>query len=208
MKISTYKLEQSIVKALNSKVNEIFKAAVPGIVADTKLYVEAAIKRSSEYNSMINGQLRAELGFINGGLINSVISHIVDTVDVEFDGFKITLNKATGRMYIKIIAPSIEELISLPSASYLSKGNLVDWLHWLLNMGDRIIIRDYKINYDLTQEEVDRSRSGEALMVVGKGWKVPAQYSGTPRDNFITRALSAAEINIPEIVKKRVYEKT
>ena len=57
-------------------------------------------------------------------------------------------------------------------------------MDWLLNQGDRIIVVNYSYNPQLG---IGRSRLGN--MVESGSFRVPPQFSGTPDDNFITRAL-------------------
>ena len=43
-------------------------------------------------------------------------------------------------------------------------------------------------------------------MVQGKGkkWRVPPEFSGTPRNNFVTRALDSIEDDIVKLMERKL----
>ena len=50
------------------------------------------------------------------------------------------------------------------------------------------------------------SRTGQAIMIPTKSgsWRVPASYIGTIENNWITRALSSIEDDIPNVLGKYI----
>jgi hypothetical protein len=83
-------------------------------------------------------------------------------------------------------------------------GNIIPWVDWLLLEGDSFIISDY------TFSASNRGRSGFGIMVedVGKAWRVPALYSGTLKNNWVTRTLKlyGDEIanHIGDVIEKEI----
>jgi hypothetical protein len=65
------------------------------------------------------------------------------------------------------------------------KGEVLEWLRWLLTFGDRIIISEYQIHLIS-----GKGRSGRGIMVAddASAWRVPPRFSGTIRNNWLTRA--------------------
>jgi hypothetical protein len=63
-------------------------------------------------------------------------------------------------------------------------------LEWLLLEGNKTIIK----NQQVIVRPSKFSRTGMALMQESnKSWKVPSQYAGTIRNNWITRAIDDNE---------------
>lgn len=102
-------------------------------------------------------------------------------------------------MSILIIPADFDDILALPEASYFTdKQQLIPWLQWLIIEGDKVIVRDY----DFSVRNNRFSRTGLGIMVEGAGrrWKVPAEFSGTVQNNFITRALRDADREIEDII--------
>ena len=60
----------------------------------------------------------------------------------------------------------------------------MDWLDWLINRGDEIIVSQFGF-----ESAGGKGRSGGGKMKKGGSWRISPQYAGTVDDNFITRAL-------------------
>ena len=128
------------------------------------------------------------------------------SLDLHFSLFDKRFN---GKLSIGIQPLDFNNLLNLGGATILTeKGKQLDWLDWLLRSGNRIIIRDYDIEYG---NYGGRSRSGkDAIMVKKSGnaaWRMPAQYSGVDNDNFITRAFEGKESDISQIISKQIKSK-
>ncbi len=95
-------------------------------------------------------------------------------------------------------------LTNLPTASYRSNQNIVEWLSWLLFSGTEVVVSDYYVRYTGSV----RSRTGDAIMVPsGKSranFKIRATYAGTDSDNWITRAAAKAIPKIQRILEGAV----
>ena len=79
----------------------------------------------------------------------------------------------------------------------LEKGGSLPWLDWLINLGDSVIIADFGVTYG------PFGRSGQARMSVKKRpFKVDTAFSGTPEDNFITRALDKRASEIESAIRR------
>jgi len=68
----------------------------------------------------------------------------------------------------------------------LARGYTLPWLEWLLLEGNKILVPNHSVVIGPNRG----SRTGYAVMREGRGsWKVPSEFSGTFRDNWITRAI-------------------
>ena len=68
--------------------------------------------------------------------------------------------------------------------------------------GNDPIIMEHRILF----KQTPFSRTGQAIMIPTKSgaWRVPASYIGTIENNWITRALSSIEDQIPNILSKHI----
>jgi hypothetical protein len=87
----------------------------------------------------------------------------------------------------------------------------LEWLDWLLTYGGKIIIHGHEVDFDLTNEERQKSRTGLALMrrglTVDDGvWRVPSQFRGTANDNFIIRSFKDVGPKIGKMIDSAVGE--
>lgn len=64
----------------------------------------------------------------------------------------------------------------------------IPWLHWLLIAGDQVQINDYHIKFG--SYDLNRSRSGKAIMVVNGHYVLPTFFGPYGKDNnFVCRAM-------------------
>ena len=80
------------------------------------------------------------------------------------------------------------------------KGTAIPWFEWLTTLGDAVIVREY----DVESGFPSKSRTGDKIMVRGKGWRVPPAYSGTETNNFVTRATDSILPELSEFISKTV----
>ena len=155
-----------------------------------------------------SGTLNAEVGLPAGqasSAADAIVEAVLESLDVTFKRFDTNLS---GGLSIGIQPEDFQNILGIGQATIITeKGQKLDWLQWLLESGNRIIIRDYDIAYGSYGR---RSRSGQGSIMVktGKGgWKMPSQYAGTIEDNFVTRAFEGREEDIARIISKRVKSK-
>lgn len=177
-------IEREIIALLQERFIEV-KAQVKLPIEDRiRDVVITAIKNEPEYYSLLSGRLLGEFGLTDPtSKLDAILAQLSKQILVSFD--KNTLK-------VQAIHADLKDILALPEALQLTnKGVQLDWLDWLLVKGDRVIIREYIVEPALGR----KSRTGLAIMVKEKRgkWKVPSQYSGTIRKNWITRALD----NIP-----------
>lgn len=182
--------------ACRKMVGKAITKAIPEIKTKISQFIEIAIKSSPEYEAMINGKLKAELGFINGhSMVDPIIKAVSENVVIDFD--------SVSTLTVRFIQEDHADILGLPTASYMSNEYEINWLEWLLTRGYDIIIADYKIKYGIT----DRSRSKMAIMIAGGVWQVPSEYAGFIGYNFLTRAFDNSEHIVHSIIKDAILKR-
>jgi hypothetical protein len=185
-------LERRIKSSINYKIDKVAKLTKSRSQAKIEEVIRLAILNCQEVQSLNGEQLQFELGVTSDKVRNTVhfiIKRLIETMVIDIRPFSIFGNVMRGSITLKIF-PNIlvDELINFPDASFItSKTSNIEWLKWLLTLGDKIIVRQYFV--DLVNST--NSRTGGAVMRKSKkmSWRVPPQFSGVQNNNFITRAL-------------------
>lgn len=194
-------LEKKIVEALSRLANKALVNVQPKILNNVRASIREAIEASPEYDSILNGELRQHFGLIApGNVLDNIIEALVN--DVEVTQKLGTGSNVVGGLTYTVAKPGFASALNASGASYISKGNQVNWLQWLLEKGTEPAVREYHIF--ISEKFEERSRAGYALMIEGGEWNVPAQYSGTPTDNWFTRALSGLDKYILKITEREM----
>jgi hypothetical protein len=210
LKDSADAIEQRILRLFRDHVNRAFKQSVPAVKKRLQAACDGIIADAPEYQSLINGELMAELGLANPQeKLNAVVGRVKQSIEVAAVPVQIRGSSLIGGMSGYMVREDFEDVLALAEASYVSQpsGERIEWLDWLLKGGDQILVFSHQITYDLSSDQKARSRSGEALMIPGgAGWRVPAEFSGNQQSNFLTRAFDGAEVErlITDIVVSEV----
>jgi hypothetical protein len=192
----------AIADHLNSKLPIIAKK----IESEVRTLVRRNLGDSHEFQSIISGILRHEFGFPAGqetisadGIANLVANNIY----VSHTKLIGNARGISGGLTIYGVLSDYSNLLNSSFAEILTdKGERLKWLEWLLLEGNRVIIQDYKFQGG----KYPQSRSGNGIMISGTNrfWKVPAQFSGTASDNWITRVLEDSLSEMQKITKNIV----
>jgi len=174
-----------------SKVRNLFKEEIKNSLVQDKTYQQLLD---------FDDTLFFDIGLSNMG---SVRENIVEFVSKSFSLRKLAARKNDfGGISIVILKDGIQPLLSLPYASYTSKGGKVDWLEWLLTAGTSEVVANYRVLYGPFGMY---SRTGEAIMVPSKsGFRFNSEHAGTIDDNWITRSLSRIESKIQNMFENIV----
>jgi hypothetical protein len=154
-------------------------------------FVERCVAEQPEIDSLKaggQGSLAAQFGIPAGqesSVTDSIVAAIVAATKVNITRFNRQLQ---GKIEISFQPADFANLLALPGGSVNTNlGVKLDWLHWLLQEGNRVII----VGYEYVSNNNGRSRGG--VMRTGESWRVPTQFAGTLEDNFITRAFANRE---------------
>jgi len=184
---SNAQIEKLVLAELQQHFTSVWLRASFAIERRIKEVYIAAIKSQPEYDSLLRGRLRGEFG------LTDVTGKLNEILDVWSKNIKMQYFKKTFK--IQAIDADFGNVLGLAAASQATeKGKSLAWLEWLLLRGDEVIIREYTVAFNVHEDS--NSRTGMATMTRSKSgkWSVPAQYSGTAQNNWITRAIDS----IPE----------
>jgi hypothetical protein len=175
-------IETKMLAAMQKHVNYRFQLAQPIIISRLKYQVAEWIMDTDEVQSLLDGQLRADFGIPSPSTsVTNIVESITRTVTVVFKPVSKTL---TGQVLTVAVQPrSLANVLGLGETIITKKGAKLDWLEWLLVRGDDIIVADYHVEYG------PFGRTGEAHMILPGLFRVDPAFSGTSKDNFVTRAL-------------------
>jgi hypothetical protein len=182
-------------KQINAEIKRMIRAIIvsasPSIQVKVGDILEDAIRSSPEYISLLGGKLYHELGVLNA---QSAFSEIIAVIKKNIEVRYINTPGALGGISISYIRKNNDDVLSIPSAKFISEGGFaVEWLNWLLTKGDSIILIQYHYRGIVTP----KSRTGQGLMIKGGQWRVPPEFSGTKDNNFLTRSCSS-----PDVIQK------
>tara|TARA_Y100001934_G_scaffold275594_1_gene370391 strand:- start:2117 stop:2773 length:657 start_codon:yes stop_codon:yes gene_type:complete len=182
------KVKKDILMAIQKHMKKNFNKSTDKIKMEVKNQVYNAILQSSTMDSLQSGNLREEFGLesVNPDGIASAVSNIVK---LKVESPRISGDKIVAKFTIEA-APSDLQTVTSGSEDGLQeteKGQSLPWLKWLLTLGDAVIIRSFEVKAGFPK----RSRTGDKIMVKGRGWRVPPEHSGSEDNNFITRAIDS-----------------
>ena len=128
--------------------------------------------------------------------ISSIKSAVENAISIKFIRYN---QKLRGGLEINFQPSNFSNLLGLSQGHVIYRGGDLHWLDWLLKRGDNVIVVNYQYN-----PQSGFGRSGLGNMVMGGSFRVPPQFSGVDRDNFITRALigSDQENQISQVIQR------
>lgn len=190
--------------ALVKDINDSIRNSIPRITKKIQDSIAQSLLSQPEMVGLLDysaGGLAAQLGlYPSQG--NSAVSAIVQTVsgDVKhsFSGFN---SQFKGSLTFYIAHEAVNKLLSLPVGHVVYGRGDLHWLEWMLERGDSILISNYTYN-----PRTGLGRSGGGNMVVGGSFRIPPEYSGTPENNFISRALYSEDFQntIQKIIESNI----
>lgn len=200
-------IEKAILNALLPEASAFMNKASNYIQNNLYVIIKESIVSQPEYDSLVNGQLRLELGVPDAALrIEDLINVWINNAVVEYKVPKISNNRIKSSLTIKMIKANFSDVLSLNLANVERSivGASVPWLQWLLLDGTAIVVD----NYEVYIGPHNRSRTGYAIMKASEdaGWSVPSEYAGTISDNWITRAIEASKANIQKLLEKALSQ--
>jgi hypothetical protein len=184
-------LEGALLKAVCDAVTLLLQKAAPAVEQGFAAASRRLLRESPEYLSMRGGRLQGELGLATLGSLEAVVEAVSAGIIAEVVPCvpAPSLNGISGGMVVRLLSSGMEGLLTLPAGSFRSKHHTVDWLRWLLTSGSEVVVA----GYEFAGGSFPTSRTGLGIMRYGQGWRVPPEYAGTYRDNWLSRALSGLE---------------
>ena len=189
-------INRALVQQLNQRITKNEKKAIQQIRGLIPSWITTSPEIESLQQEGIQNSLNAQFGLYSGQAAtatSAIISAISDSIQVDI---KKVQDNFRGSIKFSLQPSSFANLLSIPEGTVIPDvGGRLHWMDWLLNLGSSIIVAGY--NY---VPEIG-GRSGGGTMNAGFGWRVPPRFSGTPDDNFITRALSNRDKELAPILQ-------
>lgn len=208
---NTKRFEAQVIQKIQQEINTTISKNLKHVKSELQLAVRGALLLSPEVQSLLSGgKLQAEFGLEDGrDAITQIIDFWVSNIVVKSSRVttgRLSFNQGRKRVFrsnlsISMIKADYHDVISLPAANiFTDKGVTLPWLEWLLKFGDKYIVRDYEIKYNVSSNT--NSRSGIAIMVPApkRSWRVPPEFAGTQNNNFVTRAIDSIDTKIEDIL--------
>lgn len=189
-------IQKRLLKALLPDVRKYMNKVITNLKNKLPNIINDAIKAAPEYASILTGKLRAEFGIADPGpKLAGLLDIWSKNIDIQYQNPQISSNQIKSNFSISMIRIDFSDVLYSDFAQVIDneRGYSLPWLQWLLLEGNKTLVKNYQVVFGPNP----RSRSGYALMTPSKkSWKVPSEYSGTQTNNWITRAIDAAQNDI------------
>lgn len=196
-------ITQNINSGLAEELNKRITSSSGKIISRCRPIVHEWIMSSPEVQSLSSSDPNSLAGLLGIPVIEqasikqTIAKAVAMSTEVNVRKFNKSLND--GGITVNFQPDSFVNLLGLPEGRVIDTGLNLHWMRWLLELGDTTIVTQY--SYD---PSTGRGRSGHGTMSIGSGFRIPPQFSGTSKNNFITRALSGSKqvAQIEKILKE------
>lgn len=174
--------------ALAAKLSRALDKAAPAIQTRLGLVAAAAVQAAPEYESLLSGELRGQLGVVDAApVVARVVRNIAAGARVTSLGVRRQGLGLAGGLRIGFLKGDYSDVLSADGAEFVSEGGYtVPWLRWLTLAGDEVLVADH--HFEAGHQ--GRSRTGQGIMLKAGTWRVPPEFAGTAEDNWILRAMT------------------
>lgn len=204
---SNKQISSLILNALISDIQKTIDRSIPKITNELKILIKEALKQEPEYQSLVNGKLKAEFGIPKSENVDLVVEALGNTLEIKQSQIKISSRGIEGGFSIFMLkSDDMSGLIYTDIASSIDEsGYSIPWLEWLLLKNNQILVKNYSVKYTNSS----RSRSGMALMFPSnENWRVPPEFSGSQKNNWTTRAIDRIESKVYNTIKQSIENST
>ena len=198
MKINRRQAERQILDALMKEASKRISRNRHRVERDLERVLQGWVYNSPAVVSLeaeVFGSLKAAFG-----LTTELASQAATELSTAI-GKCLSVNVTNTQKLISVefnfVRNDFRDLLALSSASFVTeKGTKLEWLDWLLNAGDTVVVAGwhYKAQSD--------GRSGLGIMQSGKSFRVPPEFSGTPLNNFIQKLFDGRDKELSVILGK------
>jgi hypothetical protein len=198
---SNSSVQKKILQSLAVELRGVFTKASEKIKKQLQTMVKEAIESQGEYQSLLRGELKDELGIPNpASRVNAIVDAWINNVEVNTRPVSVSGSGLKGGIFIGMIKQDYSDVLGMDQATIVDQktGSVIPWLYWLLLGGGDILVRDYTIKIGPSK----RSRTGNAVMVKSpKNWRMPAKYVGVADNNWVYRAISGLDSKIENMMQ-------
>jgi hypothetical protein len=177
-------------RGLASAFNQTIRQNVPALRTRVRSIIAGALYNSHEIASLSGGTLMADFG-LTSDPSQSIVSSIVSSMNITTRPTTSSSSTIRGGFTLTMQPSDYSNILSLPVSQQVIDGGSIPWLEWLLTLGDAVIIANFGVEYG------PFGRTGRAHMLESaKPFKVNSSFSGTPNNNFVTRAIQTVSQQI------------
>lgn len=209
--VNPAQLQAGIRLEISKKVRKSYAQTEVSIGDTARGMVRRHLLASGAVQSLLSGKLQSDFGLDSAGAnrtVNQIIEYISNNIMVSFVSTPKSDSVAT--FTLDLLPMGVRGLAALPAGQYTSTGKFgggdVSWLTWLLTKGTQVVIGDFYVFDD----PKGSSRAGSVMQKTGKnhpeGFRVDPGFSGTERDNFVTRALAPIIPKIRNTIFQKIKE--
>ena len=201
---STSQLATAALTALLPEVKAYFNKAVGSLSSQIGDIIVQKIKEQKEYVSLVGGELRIQFGLPDAdSRIEQILQSIKSGQSLQLIQPAINGNKIVGKFKLEMVKSDFSDLLSVGAASLTTeKGTELPWLEWLLLQGDTVIITDYY--FAIGPYATSRTGGGIMKGSTGSVWRVPPEFAGNIKNNWITRAIDSAGTEIQNLLQTSI----
>lgn len=196
------KIEKDILLAVTRHLNSRLVNLSKLVGQQAQILIAKELEASPTTASLIGGQLRAEFGVVDADSeLKQIYKAIASSVKVTLTHARRQGTGVVMKLRLTAVPFDLDTIIGGLGSYTTKKGVEIPWFEWLTRLGYRVIVRDY----GLEGGHPNSSRTGDTIMVKGKkGWRVPPEFAGTPRDNFVTQATDLILPQLSVYIEKTV----
>jgi hypothetical protein len=198
-------IKDKILISIKEYLDPIFKNIA--ISLQPKLYqlLIQAFNTEPEYNSLISGKLKYELGVPDASeRLNRIYDFWAKSAIIKSSPISVKRSSLSGGFSLSMIKSDFSDILGLSETSITDdiSGSIIPWFRWLLLDGDKILVRDYRVRMGPNE----RSRTGLAIMVSSEknNWRVPSEFAGTINNNWITRSIEKIDSSILNMLENEL----
>jgi hypothetical protein len=195
-------IQKEILQALLPQVDIYMTRIMGNLKEKLPPIVSKAITNRPEYMSLVSGRLRLELGIPDASTkVSQLIQIWISNIQYTYKKPQISGGAIKSSFSASLIKNDFSDVTNTEAGSVQDniRGYSLPWLEWLLLDGNRTIVP----NQSVVIGPNNSSRTGMAIMRESPGgWKVPAEFTGTINDNWITRAIEDAAPDINNLLNR------
>jgi len=158
-------IQKMIKREMAKKMNKSFAGGFADKLRQQVLdNVLGWLMESPELQAVAYGPLKGDFGIPKGQShveANKIIDAVLRSIHVKIIPFD---NRLRGGLVIRIQPTDFKNIFARIDPVITAKGERLDWVRWLLERGDDIVVAKYHVVPDSS----GRSRSGDALMSRGE----------------------------------------
>jgi hypothetical protein len=190
---------KEILGVIAENINKAVRKAIPQFKPAVSPLVSTLIQASPEYQALLSGRLKDELGLTTPDVaLSAIVKAIIDSITIEYTDAKISGDVITGSLTLSLLRTDYSDIIPLQDLA----GTPIPWLQWLLTAGDSIVVANYNVGL---RQGSSASRAGSVIMIPsGQGYRVPPEFAGTENNNWLTRSLIGIEPEIGNIMENEI----